>query len=153
MVYCWKFRGWACSVPWPLRAGSSLVGNMAARAAAGQDLSSRIVPKSQVAPGLVQAVPELAPQLGLLVQDAQLFGTAMSDSVPDWLLHDGMGASSRDRMGCPSWCNQRNWVKGTIFLAGTVIGIRDYAYDWKSPGGTTTLTVDSDGKPSTASSA
>ena len=41
--------------------GFSLVGNVAARAAA-EDLSSRIVPKRKVASGLVQAGPELALQ-------------------------------------------------------------------------------------------
>ena len=56
--------------------GFSLVGNVAARAAA-EDLSSRVVPKRKVAPGLVQAGPELALQPGFSYKTLSLFGTAM----------------------------------------------------------------------------
>src|SRR4029077_3385529 len=81
--------------------GFSLVGNMAARAAA-EDLSSRIVSKRKVAGGLVQAGPEvaagvvtagpgLALQPGFTYKTLSLFGTAMSDGFLTPPLHDGMG--------------------------------------------------------------
>ena len=122
--------------------GFSLVGNVAARAAA-EDLSSRIVPKRKVAPGLVQAGPELALQPGFSYKTLSLFGTAMSDGFLTPPLHDGMGVFPGPN-GTYKLVRNHELGEGNDIPAGTVIGIPDYAYDKKSPGGTTTLTVDSD---------
>ena len=124
--------------------GFSLVGNVAARAAA-EDLSSRIVPKRKVAPGLVQAGPELALPPGFSYKTLQPVRHGDVGRVPD--------AADARRDGClPSGPNGTYKIvrnhelgEGNDIPAGTVIGIPDYAYDRKSPGGTTTLTVDSDG--------
>ena len=122
--------------------GFSLVGNVAARAAA-EDLSSRVVPKRKVAPGLVQAGPELALQPGFSYKTLSLFGTAMSDGFLTPPLHDGMGVFPGPN-GTYKLVRNHELGEGNDIPAGTVIGIPDYAYDKKSPGGTTTLTVDAD---------
>ena len=112
--------------------GFSLVGNMAARAAA-EDLSSRIVPKRKVASGLVQAGPELALQPGFSYKTLSLFGTAMSDGFLTPPLHDGMGVFPGPN-GTYKLVRNHELGEGNDIPAGTVIGIPDYAYDKKSPG-------------------
>ena len=92
--------------------GFSLVGNVAARAAA-EDLSSRIVPKRKVAPGLVQAGPELALQPGFSYKTLGLFGTAMSDGFLTPPMHDGMGGLPGGRTARTSSSGTTSSVRAT----------------------------------------
>ena len=67
----------------------------------------------------------------------------MSDGFLTPPLHDGMGVFPGPN-GTYKLVRNHELGEGNDIPAGTVIGIPDYAYDRKSPGGTTTLTVDAD---------
>ncbi len=123
--------------------GFSLVGNVTARAAE-EDLSSRVVPKRKVAPGLVQAGPELALPTGFSYKVLQMAGSAMSDGFLSPQIPDGMGVFPAEN-GTYKIVRNHELGDGNDIPAGTVIGIPDFAYDKKTSGGTTTLTVDTDG--------
>ena len=123
--------------------GFALAGNAGARAQA-EELSSRVVHQRDVADGLVQAGAELALPPGFSYTVLQVAGEAMSDGFLSPQIPDGMGVFPASN-GTYRIVRNHELGDGNDVPAGTVIGIPDVAYDKRSPGGTTTLTVDTDG--------
>ena len=113
--------------------------------AATEFLSSRVRSQRVTAgTGLVKAGPELALPPGFSYTTFGHFGSAMSDGFITPPIHDGMGVfpASNDTYRI---VRNHELGEGNDIPAGTVIGVPDTAYDPKSPGGCTTMIVDSHG--------